>query len=97
MSGHIAWDKLRPMSTPHQRDVQMAYLDGYRMGVEDSLQELRAYQTRVMDRPEILNAPPETAGTIVQVISVVFKGARTVVARNLKAAQEAIKLVKGVS
>lgn len=67
----------------------MAYLDGYRTGVEDSLQELNAYQTRILDRED-------NSGELVQVMNVFFRGARKVVGRSLQTANDAMKLLKGV-
>lgn len=40
MTGHSLWKGITPLPDPHAREVQMAYVDGYCLALEDVLEEL---------------------------------------------------------
>ncbi len=47
MSGHYRWADLKPaQNDDHGKDVQMAYVDGYALALEDLLKELKALQAK---------------------------------------------------
>lgn len=46
------WDQLMPMHTRHEREVQLAYLDGYALALEEFLQATRTRIGMTMTEPE---------------------------------------------
>jgi hypothetical protein len=47
VSGHYRWADLKPVDyDAHSSDVQMAYVDGYALALEDLLKELKALQAK---------------------------------------------------
>jgi hypothetical protein len=41
---HVAWELLRPSPDPTKRAVQLAYVEGYVLALEDALKEIEALQ-----------------------------------------------------
>lgn len=52
MSGHSSWKGVTPMTDPHQREVQMGYVDGYALAIDDMFKELNQIEQRRVWNPE---------------------------------------------
>lgn len=75
------WDHLLPMHTRHEREVQMAYLDGYCLGLEEFLKATTTLPGMTMTEPEA-RARREI---------------RKVASRSLDDCRRALKRLKGLS
>lgn len=42
MSGHVRWDSVKPQLTKQGLEIQMAYVDGYILALEDAFKDLAA-------------------------------------------------------
>lgn len=91
MSEHTLWKGITPMPTPEAREIQMAYVDGYCLALEDLLEELERLQQIQMEHV----AREEQAWA--QVVPAVYRPLRKWAGRNLQQARDTLKHLKEVA
>lgn len=96
---HTRWESVSPLPDPRALEIQMAYVDGYILALEDTLDDLsdtRARWLAAWDNASV-QLPPDVVARIHQYVDKIFKDARKGVGNTLQAAKETRKTFKEVA
>jgi hypothetical protein len=90
MSDHTLWKGITPMPDPHQREVQMGYVDGYCLALEDVLEELARLQRIQMEH--VTMGDPRWA----VIVATTYRPLRKFVNQTLVQARQTLRALKEV-